>query len=209
MSIAILLVLYTFLGSSHQTARIAAQQSAIYFWFTMVCLARSSAFDKHRLDFIKKLFGDNRLVSTLVDLALIHEVPVVKRIRQNTPYSIFFVFCTFTARNKPLTCQKISDVFVTTLVLGVQFKSLYDNRRDPFIYDDTFTTQIIYLAEWCTAGVFATPHFLTQASLGILGQIVHVVFRLTKCNREHEFALRCTFKPKCWELERCQSSLIE
>ena len=43
---------------------------------------------------------------------------------------------------------------------------------------------------------FASPDFLAQTSFGILGQIVYVVFALTKRNTQHKLALRSVFKPK-------------
>lgn len=47
----------------------------------------------------------------------------------------------------------------------------------------------------------AVAKFLPNAALHVLGQIVHVVFRLPECDLEHELALRRVLKPESRKLE--------
>ncbi|MFZ1317526.1 MAG: hypothetical protein WAQ26_03720 [Candidatus Saccharimonas aalborgensis] len=87
------------------------------------------------------------------------------------------------------------------IAFGVQFKSLNNKRRTPFVYDDSFSAYVVYVANRRITRKLSTPDFLAQTSFGILGQIVYIVFGLTKRNTQHKLTLTGILKPESRELQ--------
>ena len=83
MDITVFLVLRYFLGG-YKTATISAMQKAAENLRVLFCFLASTANFYSVLHFIKKRFGNNRRMIALVYFTAIAEIPVVKRVGENT-----------------------------------------------------------------------------------------------------------------------------
>ena len=83
----------------------------------------------------------------------------------------------------------------------IGLKHAADKRGCGLVYDDGPQLRFIQITHRGLVGVLAPAQLLPDAALYVLGQIVHVVFRLPKGNVQHELALGRVLKPERGELQ--------
>ncbi|OGJ06882.1 hypothetical protein A2456_00665 [Candidatus Nomurabacteria bacterium RIFOXYC2_FULL_36_19] len=97
--------------------------------------------------------------------------------------------------------QKHTDTFQCFVALCVEFKRFTNYWRGFFVYDNSFCSGIVYVANRRKSGIFSAPDFLAQPSFGIFGKRIHIIFTLSESHIEHEFSLRSVIAPKSWKLQ--------
>ena len=135
----------------------------------MVLLPKT-AQRNHFLDIVKQFLAHKRCVLTLVYLATIHKMSVIKRIRQNL-FNLIWLIHLATFGLYALRVQVIGNICKTAFIFCVHFKDSHNKRSLLLVYLDSLCSFVIVIAKRCITMVFATPHLLAQTSFGVFRQI--------------------------------------
>ena len=80
------------------------------------------------------------------------------------------------------------------IACSIKFKHFSKQRNSFFINNNGASFCVVEITDWRIAGIYAITHFLPDATLNILREVIYIIFALPESNREHKLALSSAIK---------------